>query len=530
MASTRPPPGTVLLEDLEHDKLVLQPRPSEDPEQPLNWSVLRKTINFSIVCFYALMAFVILDIGTVVWGPMNEELGISFTNLSYSFAANCAGLAVGCFLLVPLSIKIGRRPVYIISTLALFLSAIWMAKTYTVGDNIGNNITSGIFGAISESIVQMTIADLFFVHQRARMNAIYVIMVDIGTFLAPVAAGYCSNSQGWRWINWWTAIFFGVLLLAMIFAYEETKYTVSVRSTASPVRSPQEMKAVLESKDKDAKDLRPTISSTESVDPGTNPFQKKNVRQRFALVTLTPGGSRSFLALIWDFIVLLKFPAVAYTALMWGATLTWFSVILNTLSIYFVAPPYNFSAAGIGLLNLPPFIGGLIAIVPCAYNDYIIIWLAKRNGGVFEPEMRLWLALLGVVVGPAGLCLFGLSLAQGMHWIVPCIGSAFYGAGLSIIGTTSLTYLQDSYAEVIGDALVPVTFVRNALATMVVFALTPWINTMGLYNMFVCATCLAFALYALTVPMLIWGKTWRVQTAAAYARHIERSGNHASIS
>jgi hypothetical protein len=69
------PPGTVNIEDcpyklsilgtyfntalVEHDKLIFQPRPSDDPEQPLNWSPLRKTVNFSIVCFYALMTFVL---------------------------------------------------------------------------------------------------------------------------------------------------------------------------------------------------------------------------------------------------------------------------------------------------------------------------------------------------------------------------------------------------------------------------------------------------------------------------------------
>jgi hypothetical protein len=133
---------------------------------------------------------------------------------------------------------------------------------------------------------------------------------------------------------------------------------------------------------------------------------------------------------------------------MWGACLTWFSVILTTLSVYFTLPPYNFSSAGIGLLNLPPFIGGLIALFVSGGNDYVIIVLAKRNGGIFEPEMRLWLCLIGVVIAPVGLLLYGLSLAMGMHWLVPCVGTAIYGAGFSIVGTSSLTYLQDCYAEV----------------------------------------------------------------------------------
>ncbi len=69
--------------------------------------------------------------------------------------------------------------------------------------------------------------------------------------------------------------------------------------------------------------------------------------------------------------------------------------------------------------------------------------------------------------------------------------------------------------------------VRNGLAAVVVFALTPWINSLGLYNTFVCASVLAWAVYLLTLPMLIWGRKWRVLTAASYRQHLARSGKHA---
>jgi MFS family permease len=89
---------------------------------------------------------------------------------------------------------------------------VWAAVTYTNGDVYGSNILTGVGGAIGDSTVQMTVVDLFYVHQRARMNAIYLLMVSIGTFLAPAAAGYCLFGQSRWWTNWWTVIFLGVLL------------------------------------------------------------------------------------------------------------------------------------------------------------------------------------------------------------------------------------------------------------------------------------------------------------------------------
>jgi TRAP-type C4-dicarboxylate transport system permease large subunit len=65
------------------------------------------------------------------------------------------------------------------------------------------------------------------------------------------------------------------------------------------------------------------------------------------------------------------------------------------------------------------------------------------------------------------------------------------------------------------------------MATVIVFALPAWIESIGLYNMFICAGVLAFACYMTTIPILIWGRKWRVQTALKYEQLILRRGTHA---
>jgi hypothetical protein len=46
-----------------------------------------------------------------------------------------------------------------------------------------------------------------------------------------------------------------------------------------------------------------------------------------------------------------------------------------------------------------------------AVSDWSILFFAKRIKSIYEPEMRLWLAIFPVFVGPAGLFLCGYSLA-----------------------------------------------------------------------------------------------------------------------
>ena len=66
---------------------------------------------------------------------------------------------------------------YLFSTAASLGTAIWQAKMRTTGDLWGSNVLAGIAGSLAETICQMTIADMFFVHQRGTANGIYIVVV-----------------------------------------------------------------------------------------------------------------------------------------------------------------------------------------------------------------------------------------------------------------------------------------------------------------------------------------------------------------
>lgn len=122
---------------------------------------------------------------------------------------------------------------------------------------------------------------------------------------------------------------------------------------------------------------------------------------------------------------------------------------VTTYSVYFTLPPYNFGPEQIGLMNLPPFIGGMIGSIfggSCA--DRSVLFLSRRNGGIFEPEMRLWTALPGVLVMPFSLLWFGSSTADGNAWIVPAVALGAFGFGFVVLGDVALTYVIDCYSNV----------------------------------------------------------------------------------
>lgn len=394
--------------------MVLFPTPSSDPDDPLNWSRVRKAINFTLVCFFVLWTFVQLDIAFTAWGPMQKELNFSVAHLNAGSALTYGGLSLGCFVFIPLVHKYGRRPLYLLSITLQFVACIWQARIQTVGDLLGSGFISGLGGSTSEVIVQVTIADVFFVHQHATMNGFFQIFQCMGGFLGPVAAGYIVVSEGWRWIWWWCAIFLGVTLLCVVFFFEESKYLPVYNGQRPTTESRFCPNLADPSTDGEKKTTggnkcdRDTVTDRIMTTPQ---FVPKTYWQRMALITKTDEP-------IWHhffqpFVVLFSFPAVTYCAVTYGATLAWFAIMTSVQATYLLEPPYNFNAIGIGLMNIAPFVGAVMGFPFGGYlSDKSTMWLANRNNGIYEPEMRLWIALPLAIITPGGILMFGLGLAH----------------------------------------------------------------------------------------------------------------------
>lgn len=399
------------------------------------------------------MIFALIDVATVTWAPVHRELGFSFAVLNDSYAAGCGALAVGAIILVPFSLKLGRRPIYVFSTAAQCGLSVWLAKMQNVADLMAPNVLTCIVGALAEVMVQMTVADIYFVHQRGLANTVYYWVMTVGVSLSPLAGGYITSSQGWRWVWWWMVILLGAGFVAFLFFYEETMFPRPIDGFAA-----SEAHAVKQLTKKEDPEL-PTAQHVPSlekepaelgpvtIDPS---IPKKSYRQKLALWSISP--------LPWDqaakhayqpLLILLSFPGVFFMALEYGVMTACTTVPVTTLSAVMPLPPYNFGPQQIGLMGIPQFIGvSLATLVTGPVSDRLAIFLAKRNRGIFEPEMRLWLALGFTLFVPAGLFMFGIGLNNGSHWLLPAFGLGVSAFGIVPASSAALTYLTDAYTDV----------------------------------------------------------------------------------
>ncbi|OQO05400.1 hypothetical protein B0A48_09168 [Cryoendolithus antarcticus] len=546
------PPGTIRLQTLlksetnsTETEIILQPRPSDDPNDPLNWPKYQKVINFSLACFYAMMVFAFVNATSPTWGPLADELGFSSVTLTNTYAIGCATLALGAPMLIPFALKYGSRPVYVFSSIAQFGISIWAAKTQTAGDWWGVNAVQCWLGALAEVLIQMTIADVFFVHQRGTMNAIYIWVANVGGNLAVVASGFITQNQGWRWVWWWCAIFFGVQFLMFVFGFEETKFMhfETLEGRQGSVTSATAKNTIFNSEkgekpapESPASDFPPPAEVMRSSEPDAETRRKlstiqidhskprKTYVQRLNLLTTSEGPWVDFLRHSWQpFMILFTIPGVAYCSLVYGILLAWSTVMTTALSTYMLDAPYNFSASQIGLMSLAPFIGSTLGtIVVGPVSDFVALRLAKRNGGIYEPEMRFWVFLPFVPFQLAGAWWFAYALAGGAPWpqVAMAFGIANFGSGP--LSSLALVYLLDAYNEIVGDALTALTVVRNTFSTIFVFAIPAWAAAVGLPNVFNTIGALGLVILSFAGAFIWKGKFWRYKFAKTYKYYADR--------
>ncbi|KAK4862522.1 hypothetical protein LT330_002655 [Penicillium expansum] len=463
---TDQPPGTFkLIRDNEADEhgqpiVVLDPIPSSDPNEPLNWSTMRKSVNFTIVLAMTILIFTALNIQAIFWQQMATDMKVTYAELNNAMSVNFVGLATGCIFFIPFAKKYGRRPVYIVSTAVMLATSFWSSKMNSLTELYVTNLLQGLAGATNESIAEITIVDLFFLHHRGSMNGLYLTCVMIGSFLTPMAAGAQATEHGWR----------------------SSYQTMGIFNNLT--------------------------------------IPQNSWRKRLALVTPTP---EPIWPHFYSPFCVLIFPAVAFAAVQYAAGVAWLTATSSVLSLAFPEPPYLFSPAQIGYTSAGPLIGNILGAVYGGFlGDRSILYYAKRKRGYYEPEMRLYILHLPAIFMAGGLFMFGATISRGMHWIWPNVAGAFFGFGLGSISDAALVLVMDSYKEITGDAFTAVAFMRNAVSIGIPFAISPWIQRNGIQNMFIACGMMSLAITGTIIPMIIWGKSARRALRGRYLDIVER--------
>lgn len=136
--------------------------------------------------------------------------------------------------------------------------------------------------------------------------------------------------------------------------------------------------------------------------PGPRPFKSSGISKYSGGILLRG---------IVQPILMWRLPIIWWSGLIFGIYQIFFNCMAALCSGVLSAPPYNLAPNTVGLTFLAPF----IAIVPGAiFGGYVCdrwtVYYARKNGGISEPEHKLYLMIVPTVLSPIGLLMMGLGI------------------------------------------------------------------------------------------------------------------------
>ncbi|KAF8854618.1 MFS general substrate transporter [Acephala macrosclerotiorum] len=501
------PPGTVnlnekvdasKLEDWEYEEpkkigdIVLNPQPTDSPNDPLNWST---TTKLAILLILSLTAGVTVSLGPMITTGL-EDIAKAFNVTTDQVSFNIVGLlqlttGSGTFFTAAAAAVWGKRPVFIISAIFLLGTNAWGFFAGSFLSLTIMRVIQGFAAAPLETLISATVSEIFFVHEKGKMLSIWNLFVMGGVKLGQLIAGFIIQNLGFKFTFGICAAIYALILPLMYFFVPETVYF----APAEP-----ETEVIF-----DKSSLR--------VYEIVLPEPKKSYSDRLKIFQGRISHA-SFWRTAFKPLPLITFPAVIYAAFtysVYAAGLTLIALLQDTI---FSAAPYKLNSSDIGLTNLPLFGVGIIGTLVSGYcADFVVQFMTRHNNGVYEPEFRLVLMIVAASLSTVAYIGFGYSVAAGATIYIPIAFLGVQTMAVPFATSSMFTYVMDCHPGHAAQAFVTMNFIKALLSLVMSNFVNGFFESSGAKVVFTVVAIANLAVSAVSLPMYFFGKRLRSKIA-----------------
>ncbi|KIW48829.1 uncharacterized protein PV06_01391 [Exophiala oligosperma] len=203
-------------------QFILDPQPDDSLNDPLNWPAWRRDVALLSLGFYCMVGGGITPILAAGFNNVAETYDVSYSRVALTTGLYMMGLGVGSVIFSPTAILWGKRPVYLGSAVMFIVTSVWCAVAPSYAQLATARVFQGISVSPVECLPSATIAEIFFLHERAFRVGIYTLLLLGGKNLVPLVSAVIIGAKDWRWVFWVVTMVVGFCFCLLFFFVPET--------------------------------------------------------------------------------------------------------------------------------------------------------------------------------------------------------------------------------------------------------------------------------------------------------------------
>ncbi|KAL8335614.1 hypothetical protein RB601_008596 [Gaeumannomyces tritici] len=538
---------------------------------PLLWPRGRKNLMLFLSCVATLLtAYTAGSYAPPARGMAadlhNEGTGAASTTHLAALAGIttfCFGFALAPMVLAPLSEVGGRYPVFAASGVVFVASQAACGAARSLAAMLAARLLTGVGGSVFSTMVGGVIADMWRAEERNTPMALFSGAVLVGTGLGPMAGAEIAGGGArgaWRWVFWHQVIAAGVLMVALIVLFKESRGSILLSRKARALNKwyeemeqqgyygvwvedaptlrcggggqDSDLEAGTPDKTAESADEK-AVSRRESVATSTSlqriRWKVKSDEERASIgKVISISVSRPFHLLFTEPVV---FFFSLWVSFAWGVLYLTFGGIPLVFEVV-----YGWRIRQAGYVFGAMIVGSVVATAVSILQERLLhhrnwdansdvdtatlspVWLfLRRRLPTDVPESRLYFTCLSATLLPVGLFLFGLASRPDSHWMVPTVGVGVATVGIFSVYLATFNYLADVYQTYASSALAAQSCCRNILGGIFPLVTGTLFQNLGPANAGIVLGSIAVVLTLVPWVLVLYGERIRARSRFAVA-------------